>query len=412
MKTAPKQFILVIVFCLFWSSTLFAQSPLLDVGTNFGVNFPIGKSKYFNSYTAPSVRFYLIYNYFSNLNLKFQFCYSKIGKIYQNSTNWISVKSADLMGVYFFSNKLSVRPFLQFGFGLMNYNDNISASFNEGAIIGGVGMKIPMNPHLSFIAATDLRSPFGDNYPGLFSNLEDIFFSLQSGFEYHFHRAAKTLQQKSGFKLRQFAVGEEAQSSGNPVPVDSVQLENVIRKNAKIKEQIVNQLDSTVRIQDAMIDALAAKVKMLLQQNDQLAEKRDDKQTEQQIPDNYLQIGRQYQLALDNYNAKNFKAAILILSDLKKWFPYHPLASNFVYWIGESYYAMKNYPAAIAAFEEVENYEISAKKDDSLLMAGICYTKLRNYEKANQLFQKLIQYYPRSEYVDKTKRYLSFLANK
>ncbi|HDL19177.1 MAG TPA: tetratricopeptide repeat protein [Bacteroidetes bacterium] len=409
MKTAQKQVILAIVFCLFGSSVLSAQSPLLDVGANFGAGFPVGNSKYFNSYAAPTVRLYLIYNYFTNFNLKFQFGYGKIGKIYQNKTRWISVKNADLLGIYSFPVGGYFRPFLQIGFGLINYDDKNAANFNEGAFIGSIGMRMPLNPNLSIIMAADLRSPFGDDYSGIFSGLEDIFFSFQSGFVYHFKKTARSGEKKFDPRL---VIGNGRPEKGVKITVNPADLEETMKNMAKVKAQIVRQLDSMIVIQDEMIDALADKVKMLLQEKNQLTEVPKEVPAKQQPNENYLQIGGDYQLALNNYNEKNFKAAILILSDLRKRFPFHPLVSNFIYWTGESYYALKNYAAAIAAFSEVENYEISAKKDDSLLMSGICYTKLGDYKKANAMFQKLIRHYPQSEYVDKTKMYLSLLDRK
>ena len=121
-------------------------------------------------------------------------------------------------------------------------------------------------------------------------------------------------------------------------------------------------------------------------------------------------VKQRYQNALANFNAKKFHAAISKLTQLSNENPNHRLAGNFIYWIGESYFGLRNYASALEAFKNVAKYKSSPKLDDSLLMSGLCYLKLGDGGKAKQKFQELLQKYPKSEYRGKARRYLQSLT--
>jgi tol-pal system protein YbgF len=77
--------------------------------------------------------------------------------------------------------------------------------------------------------------------------------------------------------------------------------------------------------------------------------------------------------------------------------PRHTLAGNAQYWLGESYYARKEYQNAMAAFAEgYKNYKASAKGPDNLLKLGITLAVLGRKADACQVFAKFAQDYPRA----------------
>lgn len=80
------------------------------------------------------------------------------------------------------------------------------------------------------------------------------------------------------------------------------------------------------------------------------------------------------------------------------------LADNAQYWIGESYYSMKQYQRAVIEFEKVSAFSNTDKNDDAQYKIGLCYKSTGDREKAQAAFQKLIDLYPRSEFTENAKQ--------
>lgn len=110
-------------------------------------------------------------------------------------------------------------------------------------------------------------------------------------------------------------------------------------------------------------------------------------------------FSRAYEDALASFHRKQYAEAVEKFSLLLSQFPNHSLASNCYYWRGEAQYRAESYQAAIADFERVLEFPKSLKRDDALLMLGQCYTRLNRREDARQAFNRLIQEFPRSEFV-------------
>jgi tol-pal system protein YbgF len=77
--------------------------------------------------------------------------------------------------------------------------------------------------------------------------------------------------------------------------------------------------------------------------------------------------------------------------------PRHTLAGNAQYWLGESYYARRDYQNAMTSFAEgYKNYKSSPKGPDNLLKLGITLAVLGRKSDACQVFAKFSQDYPRA----------------
>lgn len=85
------------------------------------------------------------------------------------------------------------------------------------------------------------------------------------------------------------------------------------------------------------------------------------------------------------------------------------LADNVHYWLGESLYAGRKYNEAMEHFNHVFRYRVSEKKDDAQLMIANCYARLRNSMQARAEYQKLIDNYPTSEYVERAREAMAGL---
>jgi TolA-binding protein len=83
--------------------------------------------------------------------------------------------------------------------------------------------------------------------------------------------------------------------------------------------------------------------------------------------------------------------------------------SNFHYWIGESYYGMRQYADAITYFERVFGFKKTTKKDDAQIMIANSYFMMGDKGRAKKEYQKLIDQYPASPYVKRAKEKLAKL---
>ncbi len=119
-----------------------------------------------------------------------------------------------------------------------------------------------------------------------------------------------------------------------------------------------------------------------------------------------LPFEQRYQEARRDYLARRYREAIQKFEALLMESSTNPLSDNCQYWIGESYYGMGKYEEAIVAFEKVFSFRQSNKDADAQLKLGLCYMRLNDTAKARVEFQKLIDNYPTSEYVNIARRFL------
>ncbi len=110
-----------------------------------------------------------------------------------------------------------------------------------------------------------------------------------------------------------------------------------------------------------------------------------------------------YESAVGLAKERKFNDAIKQLQSLLDGNVRDDYADNCHYWIGESYFQMKQYKNAIEHFKMVANYKFSEKKDDAQLMVAQSYEKIGNASQAKTEYQKLVDEYPTSEYVKRAK---------
>jgi len=87
----------------------------------------------------------------------------------------------------------------------------------------------------------------------------------------------------------------------------------------------------------------------------------------------------------------------LMVSFLKRY-PEDPLAINAAYWVGEAYYAEKNYEKAILQFEDViQKYGDHPKVAAALLKQGLAFDTLGDRASARLLLQRTVTRFPASQ---------------
>lgn len=119
---------------------------------------------------------------------------------------------------------------------------------------------------------------------------------------------------------------------------------------------------------------------------------------------------KDYEDAMKLLEEKNYRVAIVRLKDFLRKHPQSELADNAQYWIGECYYALKEFDQAILEFNEVRlNYPKGDKAPAALLKQAFAFAELGGQVETRFIFQELVEQYPESEEAAKAKEKLERL---
>jgi tol-pal system protein YbgF len=108
--------------------------------------------------------------------------------------------------------------------------------------------------------------------------------------------------------------------------------------------------------------------------------------------------GADYRAAVELVKAGKTADAVTALRAFLKTHPRHEYADNAQYWLGEAFYATKDYQHALVEFRAtIETYPRGNKVPDALLKVGYCYTALGQSDKARAVLEQVVNLYPKSE---------------
>ncbi len=104
-----------------------------------------------------------------------------------------------------------------------------------------------------------------------------------------------------------------------------------------------------------------------------------------------------YQSAVDLILKKrDYTGAIDAFNQFRKQFPDSSFTPNAHYWLGQLYYAKKQYDEAKQSFKAVVEFKDSNKRADALVKLGDIEKRNKNTAAANQYYQSVIDEYPSS----------------
>jgi tol-pal system protein YbgF len=105
-----------------------------------------------------------------------------------------------------------------------------------------------------------------------------------------------------------------------------------------------------------------------------------------------------YRAAVELVKTGRHEEAVTALRTFLRSYPRHDYADNAQYWLGEAYYAQKDYPHALVEFRAtIETYPRGNKVPDALLKVGYCYQALGQTEKARAVLEQVVNLYPKTE---------------
>jgi len=213
------------------------------------------------------------------------------------------------------------------------------------------------------------------------------------------------------------------------------QMDRQIGQSARVGDQRIKDLEGRLGKLD---DALQAQGTLLKAREEELRSLREAVRTmslsketaspgssegttelpQEKAPPESETVKRDYDEAWKLVEQKEYRAAIARFRDFLKRHPKSTLADNAQYWIGECYYALKEFDQAILAFDEVERqYPGGDKVPAALLKQGFAFAELGNKGDARfkvdarLILQKLIERYPQSEEAVKARQKLKTLES-
>ena len=105
-----------------------------------------------------------------------------------------------------------------------------------------------------------------------------------------------------------------------------------------------------------------------------------------------------YESGLNLVKSSNYKSAIETFNQFLRTYPNSALAPSAQYWVGNSYFALRDFPAAITAQQRVISlWPQDQKAPDALLNISSAQTELKDTRAARATLEKLLKEYPQSE---------------
>ncbi|EKD42428.1 MAG: tol-pal system protein YbgF [uncultured bacterium] len=101
--------------------------------------------------------------------------------------------------------------------------------------------------------------------------------------------------------------------------------------------------------------------------------------------------------ALSKINGSDYKGAVVSLQDFITKNPKSRFADAAQYWIGESFYSIRDFPKAISEYQKViKDFPKSNKVALSMLKQGFSFYEMQSFEDAKAFLSKIAAKYPGS----------------
>jgi tol-pal system protein YbgF len=195
-------------------------------------------------------------------------------------------------------------------------------------------------------------------------------------------------------------------SSGQNRVVDLAQaIESLKQEVAKLRGQIevlANQTETLERRQKDLYVDLDNRLRKIEQSQTQLQDKLS------QGDRNAAAEKQAYETALNQFKLGNYQLAITSFQNFMTNFTGSELLPSAQYWIGNAYYAMRDYKSAIAAQQKVVKlWPDNSKAPDALLNIASSQAELGESAAARESLRALVRKYPSSSAAEQAKQRLA-----
>jgi tol-pal system protein YbgF len=200
-------------------------------------------------------------------------------------------------------------------------------------------------------------------------------------------------------------LGQMDSTSQNRV-VDLSQMIDSLRQDmAKLRGQIellANQTETLERRQKDLYVDLDTRLRRIEQTQTQLQDKMSQGERSAAAEK------QAYETALNQFKLGNYQLSITNFQNFMTNFSSSELLPSAQYWIGNAYYAMRDYKSAIAAQQKVVRlWPENSKAPDALLNIASAQTELGQSKEARETLRTLVKKYPSSSASEQAKQRLA-----
>lgn len=182
------------------------------------------------------------------------------------------------------------------------------------------------------------------------------------------------------------------------------QIESLKQDIARLRgqnETLLNQADNLERRQKDLYVDLDTRLRKMEQAQAQIMDKVTAPEREA------AKEKEAYEGALNQFRQNNFGSAIAAFQAFMSTYPSSQLAPSAQYWIGNAYYALRDYKSAIAAQQKVvATWPENAKASDALLNIASSQSEMNDARAARETLQLLLKRYPSSPAAEQAKQRL------
>lgn len=190
-----------------------------------------------------------------------------------------------------------------------------------------------------------------------------------------------------------------------------MQLEAVntdLRKLHGQNEELVHSLqDAEKRQKDFYID-LDTRLRRIEAGDPAVANSSGHADGSKDVSTDPLGENRAFEAAYTFYKAENYQSAASAFSDFLKAYPQSVHEANVDYWMGNSYFLLKDYKHCLNSYETlVSKFPDHPRVAEAMLNIAECQLELKNKTAARKTLKQLISQFPGSDASDKAKKRLA-----
>lgn len=201
-------------------------------------------------------------------------------------------------------------------------------------------------------------------------------------------------------------------SKKTPKEMDRLKENIALRTKAlEDKEKILDERDKNLEERmkgiEERLKGLEGKIGQLATKQSEVETSLRGKETSVEGKGVATRTGDLYKDAYETYQKGDYEGSRRKFEAFLKQYPNTELSDNAQFWIGETYYAKKDYEKAILEYEKaIAKYPEGDKVPSALLKQALAFLELGDKTNGRNLLKRVIERYPQSEQADTAKKRL------